>query len=80
MQTVTKEQFLEIVNGLAQQQDEYFEGLIFDSFENVGGIFRFSGQGFSDGKGNINLEKWELVDSIIKKIEPDLRANYIVIS
>ncbi|MDV7378173.1 DUF2498 family protein [Acinetobacter baumannii] len=79
MKLVTKKQLLEIANEMAQQQDEYFEGLILDGVEVMGGNFIFTGQGFSDGKGNVNIEKWALVELIIKKIEPVLRANYIIV-
>lgn len=79
MKLVTKEQFLEIANEMAQQQNEYFPELILDNVEIIGGNFIFRGQGFSDGHGNVYIEKWALVESIIKKIEPVLRANYIIV-
>ncbi|MDC4498040.1 hypothetical protein NQ777_15830 [Acinetobacter baumannii] len=74
MQTVTQQQFLEIANKLAQQQDEYFEGFIIDEcniFAN--GMIHFGAKGLDSAKKII------LADKIRNKIEPILRANYIVV-
>lgn len=79
MQPVTYEQFLKIANELAQQQEEYFEGFVIEEINNKGGILEFRSQGTSDGKGKIYLDKYELANTIVSKIEPILRADYIVI-
>ena len=79
MQAVTQQQFLEIANKLAQQQEEYYEGFIVEEINNKGGVLEIKCQGFSDGKGKIELKKFQLANIIASKIEPILRANYIVV-
>lgn len=74
MQAVTKKQFLQIANELAQQQDEYFEGFIIDEcniFAN--GVIQFGAKGLDTAK------KIVLADEIRNKIEPILKAKYIVV-
>ncbi|OCY53097.1 hypothetical protein [Acinetobacter pittii] len=79
MQAVTKEQFLEITNELAKQQDEYFEGLVIDTFKIEGGIFVFGAKGMKEPDGEVSADKMLASNSLIKKIEPILRAKYIVV-
>lgn len=79
MQAVTQKQFLEIANQLAQQQDEYFEGLIFDTFKIEGGIYVFGAKGMNGPDGNLSAHKFESGNKLIVKIEPILRSKYIII-
>jgi len=79
MQSVTKKQFLEITNELAQQQDEYFDGLVIDTFKIEGGIFVFGAKGMNGPDGKLSVDKFEASNNLMKKIEPILRTNYIVV-
>ncbi|EMP8705031.1 hypothetical protein RGG60_002212 [Acinetobacter baumannii] len=79
MQAVTKKQFLEIANELAQQQDEYFEGLVIDTFKIEGGIFVFGAKGMNGPDGKLSAHKFVEGNKLIGKIEPILRSKYIII-
>lgn len=79
MKAVTYEEFLNIANELAQQQVEYFDGLVLETFKKEGHIFVFGAKGMNDQDGKLSAEKLEASNKLIGKIEPILRANYIIV-
>lgn len=80
MKAVSYAEFLKIANELAQQQEEYFEGLVIETFKVEGGIFVFGAKGMNGADGKLETDKLERSNNIIKKIEPFLRANFIIVT